>query len=61
MDANEKIQLLNDIYVNYVYVAGAAFVLGSMTTLLALLLLDFMQRNTEKRGDGERRKGEKFR
>ncbi len=60
MNQMYKPQILADFSVNLVYIAGASFILGSMATLLALLLLDFMQRNTEKRISNERRKGERL-
>lgn len=34
---------------NVVYLMGFSFVLGSLFTILILILLDFMRRNTEKR------------
>jgi len=49
MEHATKMQLMADISVNIVYIAGSAFVAGSACTLLMLLLLDFMQRNKEKR------------
>jgi hypothetical protein len=38
---------LQEITVNTIYLMGGSFVLGSMFTLLLLLLLDFMHRNKE--------------
>lgn len=41
----EKAQLLVDITQTTIYLMGASFVLGSMFTLLLLLVLDFVRRN----------------
>ena len=49
MDEATKVEILKEVYTNLIYVAGSAFVAGSCVTLLALLLLDFMRRNKEKR------------
>jgi hypothetical protein len=38
-----------DITVSTIYLMGSSFILGSLFTMLLLLLLDFMRRNTEKR------------
>lgn len=42
---SEKTQILIDVSQNAVYLMGASFVLGSLFTLLLLLLLDYMRRN----------------
>ena len=41
----EQAQTVIDTSVNTIYVAGFSFVLGSMFTILLLMLLDFMRRN----------------
>jgi ABC-type methionine transport system permease subunit len=41
----ENAQLLMDITQNTIYLMGASFVLGSLFTLLLLLVLDFVRRN----------------
>jgi ABC-type methionine transport system permease subunit len=41
----ESAQLLMDITQNTIYLMGASFVLGSLFTLLLLLVLDFVRRN----------------
>lgn len=41
----ENAQLLMDITQNTIYLMGASFVLGSLFTLLLLLILDFVRRN----------------
>lgn len=38
---------LQEVTVSTVYLMGGSFVLGSMFTLLLLLLLDFMRRDKE--------------
>lgn len=49
MDKAAKLQQLAEISTGVVYIAGSAFVAGSACTLLLLVILDFMRRNTEKR------------
>lgn len=41
----ENAQMLVDITQNTIYLMGASFVLGSLFTLLLLLVLDFVRRN----------------
>jgi hypothetical protein len=48
MDENTKIQVLNDISHNIIYMIGSSFVAGSAFTLLILLILDFVRRNKEQ-------------
>jgi hypothetical protein len=43
----EGAQLLMDITQNTIYLMGASFVLGSLFTLLLLLVLDFVRRNKQ--------------
>ncbi len=49
---NHKDQALNqlqEITSGTIYLMGGSFILGSLFTLLLLILLDFMRRNVEKR------------
>jgi hypothetical protein len=41
----EKLQALSDITRSTIWLMGASFVLGSLFTLLMLLILDFVRRN----------------
>ncbi len=41
----EKTQALMDITQTTIYLMGVSFVLGSLFTLLLLLILDFVRRN----------------
>ena len=41
----EHLQSAFELTQNSIYIMGGSFVLGSMFTLLLLLLLDFMRRN----------------
>lgn len=45
----EKAQILADITQNTIYLMGASFVLGSLFTLLLLLILDFVRRNKSQK------------
>lgn len=42
----EKAQILSDISQQTIYLMGSSFVLGSMFTLLILLVLDWVRRDT---------------
>lgn len=41
----EKAQIMAEISQQTIYVMGGMFVLGSMVTLLMLIILDFIRRN----------------
>lgn len=43
--------VLQELTVNTIYFMGCSFILGSLFTLLLLLLLDFMRLNAEPRED----------
>jgi hypothetical protein len=43
--AIQKAQILSDISQQTVYLMGSSFVLGSMVTLLLLLILDWIRRD----------------
>lgn len=46
MQATERTAVLANISENMVYLMGFSFVLGSLCTILILILLDFMRRNS---------------
>jgi hypothetical protein len=41
-------QFAYDITVSTIYLLGASFVLGSLFTILLLMMLDFIRRNSDK-------------
>lgn len=43
--AIDNAQALHDIGQHTIYMMGASFILGSLTTVLMLLVLDFIRRN----------------
>ena len=45
----EKAQAFMDITQSTIYLMGASFVLGSLFTILLLLILDFVRRNKQPR------------
>ncbi len=44
-----NLNALHEITAGTIYLMGGSFILGSLFTILMLILLDFMRRNTEKR------------
>jgi hypothetical protein len=44
--------ILQELTVNTIYFMGCSFILGSLFTLLLLLLLDFMRFQRESKEDG---------
>jgi hypothetical protein len=45
-NATSNAELVHDITVSTVYLLGASFVLGSLFTILLLMMLDFIRRNS---------------
>ena len=45
---NSTMNSLQEITNNPIYLRGGCFILGSLFTLLLLVLLDFMRRNSDK-------------
>jgi len=52
------VDTLHEISSNVIFLMGGSFILGSLFTILMLMLLDFMQRGKEKRKgpDGKSRR-----
>lgn len=49
--ASERAAFAAQLTEHVVYLMGASFIVGSLFTILILMLLDFMQRNKLKRKD----------
>lgn len=48
MQGSTTLHSLQEITYGTIYLMGGSFILGSLFTLLLLVLLDFMQRNKNK-------------
>lgn len=46
MEATQRTQVLADLSENVMYLMGFSFVLGSLCTILILIALDFIRRNS---------------
>lgn len=49
MEASNKAALLNELAQGTIYLMGVSFILGSLFTILILLIFDFMQRQFRRR------------
>lgn len=45
---HEALATLQQLSISTIYLMGGSFILGSLFTLLILILLDFMQRDQDK-------------
>lgn len=50
-DAAQKVQVLADITQQTIYLMGASFLLGSLTTLFMLLILDWVRVSKAERAE----------